>query len=126
MVSFTKSAGPLALLSLLPALAQAAMPPYAWRVTGLQASDQPVDPAQTGATPALHRLQFNITDVRQQATSFCSAGWANADFPQSLQRCTGVSGPTGNATFEFAVEEYRSSAAGGFRLALTERVVSIE
>ena len=116
---------PLVLLSVLPALALAAPPPYIWQVTGLQVSDQPVDPTQTGPTPALHHLQFSITDEQQGATEFCSATWANADVPSSLQKCSPVSGPTNNATFNFAVGPYYS-AAGGSTVSLSEFVISVE
>ena len=118
MVNYAKFT--LSVLSVLSSLSLARASPYVWQVTNLQASDAPLDPSQTGATPAQHHIEFDITDQQQQATFACAASWANSDIPNYVQQCAPVSGNTADQTFQFAVQNYYSSAAGGFEIAVTE------
>ena len=118
----------ISLLALiLPAVTDAAPPSYIWQVTGLKATDQPIDPTQTGPTPALHSLSFNITDESANATFACSAGWVNADKPATKPtKCKVVSGSgANNVTFSFEVPG-SSSASSGFNVSVTEYRVSAE
>ena len=111
----------LVLLSLLSAVALADPPNRDWQVSGLKAADTPIDATQTGPTPALHYIRFNVTDDTDLNTVFeCSATWANADFPPPSTLCSYVEHSVRlNATFDYTVVSY-DSAASGFQVRLEE------
>ncbi|MCJ1329128.1 hypothetical protein MMC10_005806 [Thelotrema lepadinum] len=111
----------LSLLALLPATTLVAATTKSWLVVDLQATDQPIDPTQTGPTPALHQLQFKIEDEQSPGLFQCSAEWANADIPRSPAACSPVEGNDNqNVTFSSAVASYESASAG-FQVDITER-----
>ena len=97
-----------------------------WLITDLKATDAPVDPAQTGVTPALHSLQFNVEDEQSPGLSRCSAAWVDNYYPRSLARCDKIAGNENiNATFSWAVDSY-NSASTGFKADVEEFFLLVE
>ena len=116
----------LSLLALLPATTLVSAQSKSWLVVELQTSDSPIDPTQTGPTPALHHVEFKIEDEQSRGLFQCTAEWANADIPRSLAVCDPVEGNDNhNVSFSAALKSY-SSASTDFWVDITERDIIVE